>query len=168
MAVSAPLAGERDPAMLDLEGPWNSFEDFLAAERARARLRSWMVEGGVGDLSDRELLVVGLLRRNHRGVQIQHEVGRLILKTCLECDSIHHVSEGDVFVCEVCGYEHLGEPVANEFTVLASKTLSLLNDMLSAPEAHRGSILTTVTPPCRRGRVVGCAEHDLWAYSSIR
>jgi len=79
-----------------------------------------MLDGGVGDVSDRELLMVGLLSRDDLGVRGQHEVGRLILQTCLECDSIHHVSEGEVFVCEVCGYEHLGE-LANELTALAPK-----------------------------------------------
>ena len=33
---------------------------------------------------------------------------RFILKTCLECDSIHHAGEGELFVCEVCGHEHVG------------------------------------------------------------
>jgi len=79
-----------------------------------------MLDGGVGDVSDRELLMVGILSRDDLGVRGQHEVGRLILQTCLECDSIHHVSEGEVFVCEVCGYEHLGE-LANELTALAPK-----------------------------------------------
>jgi len=33
---------------------------------------------------------------------------RLVLRTCLDCDSIHHVGEGELFVCEVCGFEHVG------------------------------------------------------------
>lgn len=92
---------------------------------------------------------------------------RLILQTCFECDSIHRVEEGELFICELCGYEHLGQAAADDLSVLAN-ALKLTERQAVCLRAHRGSMLTSGVTPCRRGRVVGCAEHYLWACTLLK